>query len=265
MSDKHGYLVDAHVHLHDGFDLEKTLSAASRNVAEAASTLGWAAPGPAMLLLTESAGVDAFGTLPEQVGEWQIIATEEAISRRAVGPNGAELAIVSGRQVVSSEGLEIHALGTREVFADKTPLRDLISAIIDKDALAVMPWGVGKWSGSRGKLVADLVSSAPPELIFADSGVRPAFVPRSKLLALAEAQGRRIIAGTDPLPVAGDEDKPGRFGFIAEDVFDAATPFQDLAAWLRGQRGSCRIYGKLETPFRFVRLQVAMQIRKRFG
>jgi len=256
MSNTARYLVDAHVHLHPRFDLARVLTAAARNMATAM-------PGPALLMLTESAGVNAFDALPKTAGPWHITATDEPVSCLAKTPDGAMLAIVAGRQIVTAEGLEVHALGTCQTFADGLPVREVIAAVQDAGALAALPWGVGKWSGGRGKLVAELIAAAPPGLMLADSGVRPRFAARPALLAEADGAGLKVLAGTDPLPLAGEMEKPGRFGFIAEHAFVAGRPFAGLAEWLAGQTASPRTFGNLEGPFGFLYAQTAMQIRKR--
>ena len=258
MSNAARYPVDAHVHLHPHFDVAGVLTAAARNMAAVAQ-------GPAMLMLTESAGVDAFAALPEAAGPWQITATEEPVSRLARSADGFELAIVGGRQIVTAEGLEVHALGTRRTFDDGQPIHDVLADVPHDGALAVLPWGFGKWSGARGALVADLIDAPPAGLMLADSGVRPGLIARPDLLVRAEAAGFKTIAGTDPLPLTREQGKAGRFGFIAEHAFDAARPFAALADWLAGQSTSPRTFGHLESPLGFLYAQAAMQIRKRLG
>ncbi len=252
------YPVDCHVHLHPGFGLPQVLDAALRNMSAASS-------GAAMLMLTESAGVDAFGALPDAAGPWAISATAEPMTRVATGPQGALIAIVSGRQIVSAEGLEVHALGMRETFADGAPIRDIIAAASEVGALVVLPWGFGKWSGTRGRLIAELIENAPSGLMLSDSGVRPALISRPDLLAQAEGLGLKVLAGTDPLPLAGDATKPGRFGFVATHAFDADRPFAALQTWLTEIGTSPETFGNLESPARFLYAQIAMQIRKRIG
>jgi hypothetical protein len=258
MSNAAGYPVDAHVHLHPRFDVASVLTVAARNMAAVAQ-------GPAMLMLTESAGVDAFDALPEAAGPWRITETEEPVSRLARSTDGSELAIVGGRQIVTAEGLEVHALGTRRTFDDGQSVHDVLADVPQDGALAVLPWGFGKWSGARGQLVMDVIENAPPELMLADSGVRPGLMARPALLVRAETAGRKIIAGTDPLPLAREAGKAGQFGFLAKHAFDPDRPFAAVAAWLAEQRISPETYGHLESPFGFLAAQIAMQIRKRLG
>ena len=40
------------------------------------------------------------------------------------------------------------------------------------------------------------------------------------------------------------------------------TPFDDLKGKINNRRNSFATYGKLETPFRFLKNQISMQIKK---
>ena len=262
------YLVDAHVHLHPGTDPGRVLAATARNMDAAARSFGWPTRSPGMLMLTESAGIDAFAALPESAGDWRIEATTEPVSRIAHPETpGAPIVIVSGRQIVTAEGLEVLALGTRQVFRDGAPIRGVIAEVRAGGALAVLPWGFGKWIGRRGRVVRELITerAALPELFLADTGVRPGFLARPGLLGLAEARGLVVLAGTDPLPFATETAKPGRFGFIACHRLDPERPFAGLVAWLSAQTASPEAYGQLEGALVFFHRQIAMQIRKRLA
>lgn len=103
------------------------------------------------------------------------------------------------------------------------------------------------------------------DVFLADSGVRPALWPRPARLARAEARGWRVLAGTDPLPLPGEEAKPGRFGILIAGDPDPDSPFASIKAALTALDRSPPTYGRLESMPRFVRHQLAMQLRKRFG
>lgn len=267
------YLVDTHVHLYPDTDPGSVLSAAAGHMEQAAQGLGLPVRPPCMLMLTEVSGLDRFAGLQGLHGDWQITPTAEPVSLLArPADGGAPIAIISGRQIVTAEGLEVHALGTRRTFADGHPIREVLAEVLagmteddvpEDGALAVLPWGVGKWSGPRGRIVAALIEETPPGLLLADSGVRPGFMARPALLATAEARGLRVIAGSDPLPLAGGALAAGRFGIIAGHAFDPDRPFAAFANWQNGLTTSPGTYGTLESPLGFLRAQITMQIRKR--
>ena len=259
-------LVDPHVHLHPDVDPGMVLAAVAGQMDRAARALGLAVRPPGLLVLTEVAGLDRFAELEGPVGKWQIALTAEEITYLAHPADGtAPIAITSGRQIVTAEGLEVHALGTRSTFSDGSPLTGMLEAVRADGALAVLPWGVGKWSGRRGRIVGDLIATCedPKAVFLADSGVRPSFMARPALLTEAEHKGIRVLAGSDPLPLSGGARNAGRFGIIARHGFNADHPFAEFRAWLTGQKASPETYGRLESPLTFLRAQVAMQIRKR--
>lgn len=260
-------LVDAHVHLHPNMDAGEVLTAAMGHMSRAARDLGYAERPPGHLVLTESAGVDRFAELDGTVGDWNFAPTSEVISCRASPSDGsAPIFMTSGRQIVTAEGLEVHALGTRAEFPDGLPITEVLEAVRGDGAMIVLPWGVGKWGGARGRIIADFIARPvePNAFCLADSGVRPGFLSRPGLLAEAEARGVRVLAGSDPLPLAGGAHSTGRFGFIGEYEVDAGGPFGALRRWLDALECSPATYGRLETPLAFFRAQIAMQIRKRF-
>ncbi|WP_428929740.1 hypothetical protein [Marinibacterium sp. SX1] len=252
--------VDTHVHLHPGMDAATCLDAAAGQMPGAGGDL------QGVLMLTEMTGQDAFGALTDG-GGWTIRPTDEPMSKLATGPDGTRLAVIAGRQIVTGEGLEVLALGLMDDPGDGQPLGRVIDAVVAAGALAVLPWGVGKWTGRRGALIDALIAerAGAHDLFLADSGVRPAFAPRPARLARAEEAGWRVLAGTDPLPLPGEEAKPGRYGVLLDVDPGSDRPFERIAAALRALTVSPPTYGRLESGPRFLHRQVAMQRRKRFG
>lgn len=251
-----GFPIDAHVHLHPAYDLAASLSSA-------AAQMG----GSGALMLTECAWDDAFAALTGQIGDWTIAETAEPVSRIATRADGARLILIAGRQTVTAEGLEVLALGLAAAPPDGQPMDDTLDGIAHAGALAVLPWGFGKWSGARGALLDRLIDdrAGAPDIFLADSGVRAAAMARPAQLARAEALGWRVLAGTDPLPLQSDQGKPGRFGFRLDSAPDPDRPFADIAARLKALPHSPPTYGPLVPLLPFLRQQLAMQLRKRFG
>ena len=252
--------VDAHVHVHPNFDLEISLNAAARRM-----DLSLDAP-TGILLLTEMADVDRFSELRGQVGRWKFTAYDEPESTWGFDDMGRCLLVVAGRQIVTEEGLEVHAFGTRAPFPDGAPLEETLKHLSDAGILAALPWGFGKWSGSRGEIVARLAGNAPPPGLFlADSGARMRGARRPRSFEDAEANGWVVLAGTDPLPLDGQDDDVGRYGMEAPIILNGRRPYAGLATWLRGLKHSPKTYGMLQSPMRFAGSQVTMQLRKRLG
>lgn len=258
-------LVDAHVHIHECFACERFLDAAAANFAQAKEDLHAQGDAYGFLMLTESAGVDRFTALANgqlQTGSWQISATKEAVSLVATRRGALSMFVIAGRQIATAERLEVLALGTRQCPPDRAPLRATLTALANSDAVAVVPWGFGKWTGRRGRYLAKLfVEPAGLPLYAGDNGGRPGGFRRPKLLAVAETHGKLVLPGTDPLPFPGEITKAGRYGFVAEFELDRARPFASLRRWLHQQQSSPRRYGRLERPWTFLDRQMWLHCR----
>lgn len=266
-ADSPAVLVDTHVHLHACFPPRALFDAATSNIASAARQLRLPAHTPGMLLLAESQGVDAFQHLADgslSAAPWQLEPTAEPISLLASRSARPPLVLVAGRQVVTAEGLEVLALGTRATFADGQPTRDVVAAVPASGALTVLPWGVGKWTRRRRVLIQQLLHDSLSARLYAgDNGGRLAGSPRPRLLTEAERYGRLVLPGSDPLPLPSEVGKVGRYGFVAEIDLDRQQPFGPLKRWLDAQNTSPRPYGRLERPLVFIAHQIAMQVKKR--
>jgi hypothetical protein len=259
-------LVDGHVHIHDCFDVPEFLDAAAANLSAAAERLGLSRASAGCLLLVESQGVDQFARLADgtaTTGAWRVSPTEEPVSLIAHRPRALPIVLVAGRQIVSRERLEVLAIGTRATFADGRPLDEVLAGVMASDAVAIVPWGVGKWQGARGRLVADLLERDHDRPLFVgDNGGRLGLAPRPKLFAKARSRRVPVLAGSDPLPSPGQLAKVGGYGFVAEVDADARAPFAALRGYLGNLETSPRTFGRLESLPGFVRSQIAMQVQK---
>jgi len=225
-------------------------------------------------LLTETAGVDWFGRLSGlagrdhaldglRVGDWRFQHTAEPcslIARRAT----QELVIMAGRQIVAQENLEVLALATNLLVADGEPIRHVIETVLGEGALAVLPWGFGKWTGARGKVVENMIQTFDsPRLFLGDNSSRLRLWRAPSHFRSGAERGIRILPGSDPLPFATESGRAGSFGFRMNVEIGNGTPASDLKAVLEQRRVAIVPYGCLETPFRFLRNQIAMQWVKR--
>jgi hypothetical protein len=261
-------LVDGHVHLHDCFEVPDFLDAAAANLAAAAKRLGLPGEPTGCMLLAESQGVDRFARLADGTassGAWRVSPTAEPVSLMAHRPGALPIVLVAGRQIVSRERLEVLAIGTRATFADGRPLDEALAGVRAADAVAVVPWGVGKWQGARGRLIANLLERDRDRSLFVgDNGGRLGLAPRPKLFARAQRRGVPVLAGSDPLSSPDQLAKVGGYGFVAEVDLDGQAPFAALRGYLEGLETSPRTFGRLESLPGFVRSQVAMQVQKRY-
>jgi hypothetical protein len=260
------FLADAHVHFHAGFEPHTFLAAAARNFADAARRIHPLVACRGVLLLTESAGVDWFRRLQDAPpAGWWIEPTAEPESLIACGPRGERLTVVAGRQVVTAERLEVLWLGTREQPADGHPIHEVIPAARAAGAVPALPWGFGKWTGRRRRVMRGLLTDPALGSVvhFGDNSGRPAFWPAPRWFRKAAGRRQRVLPGSDPLPFPDQGRRAGSFGFYGHAELGWDRPWRDLKAVIDGTDVELRRYGRLEAPLRFVRHQVAMQWRRR--
>lgn len=261
-------LIDAHVHLHRCFDRAVFLAAAAAHFQAAARAMALPATTPGCLLLAETPVEGAFAELREGHAlppGWRTRRTAESESILLVGPAGAQIVVVAGRQLVTREGLEVLALGTACVAVPGGALGEMVDAILDAGAIAVVPWGFGKWWGARGRVVEALLTAPRPGLFLGDNSGRPAVAAEPTHFERARSLGIGVLPGSDPLPFPWHARLVGRYGFALPDAFDPVTPAARLRAALRQATDSPERFGRRASLPEFVRSQLGMQVRNRFG
>ena len=129
--------------------------------------------------------------------------------------------------------------------------------------MVVLPWGVGKWLGRRGDLVAGALGrrgDAPPVLA-GDNGGRPWFWPRPTVFARMESQELPVLAGTDPLPLENQAARVGSYGMVLSGNIDDANAAGELKARFlsKGDVRNLRTFGPLERAPRFIINQLRLR------
>ena len=204
--------LDAHVHAYPFHDIPCLLLAALDQMPRVAPT------DLRVLCLAERFDCSFFQSLAQDEyrlpgDRWRIVAWDPAggVKIRHL-PDHRDLWILAGRQVVSAERIEVCALFSDEPVADGQPARDIVRAILNNGGLPALDWAPGKWLFSRGRLVRALVAEFPPtQLLLVDTSLRPWGWPAPRLYAAARRAGRAVLAGSDPLPFAGEEDSAGSY------------------------------------------------------
>lgn len=259
-------LLDTHVHYHPGFVAHVFLDAAWRNLRSAVGPSSGDAQN--CLCLTEGNGEHAFErlrrTIVTDLGDWRISATAEAQSLVARRRDDAELLLVAGRQIVTREGLEVLALGGDPPVADGGPIHEVIFATRAAGAAPVLPWGFGKWTFRRGRVVAALLAeSRSPDLFLGDNGGRAAAFGPPVLFAAAAAHAVWILPGSDPLPFVQQQERVGSYGCVLPGALDPARPADSLLQSLRSLGKQPETFGRLQALPSFLQAQLRMQWRKR--
>lgn len=139
--------------------------------------------------------------------------------------SGEKCILLPGRQVVTEERIEILALATTAKIPDGMLAVDTVTMILDNGGVPVVAWAPGKWFGVRGDVVRNLLDSFnPARLLIGDSSMRPTIWTEPLIMRDARSRGFRIIAGSDPLPFAGEEKMAGSYCSVFDTSFGLASP-----------------------------------------
>ncbi len=247
-------LADTHVHLYRCYDLEDAFDSAFRKLAALRRRHKLAPDDPAALFLTERADHHVFRDLK----------SGERFSVEPIGENLLEvrhselgsLYLAPGRQIITAERLEILALTVDMEYPDGKPIREVIAAVREAGGVPVLPWSPGKWFSNRGKIVREIIqSSEKGTLLLGDTTLRPLLWGEPRLMREGRERGLTVVAGSDPLPFAGEERYIGSYGSLLDGPFDRSRPLSSLRDLLR-RPAAVTTCGRRLSPFVvFLRLQ----------
>jgi hypothetical protein len=247
-------IADAHAHVYPCYDASASIAAAWRNLNELAAGAGPepAAGGDVLLavFLTERCDCHFFRDLRDgavRPGGFRVGAvSEEGALALFPADGGRPLYVFAGRQVATRERLEALVLTADLDAADGQPFEAVADVARAAGAPAVLPWSPGKWLGARGRLVARIMAKTPPDdLLIGDTALRPQGWREPALMRQARENGFRVVAGTDPLPFAGEERRIGTYGAILDaGAFDAAQPVTSVRRALRQKGTALRSVGR---------------------
>ncbi len=247
--------LDAHVHIypfHDAALLLRTLHA---------NLLGHTQADATAALLAERHDCDAFDALAASAppGLACTLSADGSCLSIETGSRPA-LLLFAGRQVVTSERLEILALLTRSRIPDGVPARETVSRILAAGGVPVVSWAPGKWFFARGRVVRALLDAfTPGKLLLGDTSLRATLWPTPRLMRAAANRGFHVLCGSDPLPVPGEEGWAGRYATVIEGAFDPAAPTASMRRLLF-EGGTPRPCGRRASALRMV-LRVAANAR----
>jgi len=264
---------DAHVHIQERFNLDQFLLCALDNFDRQRNVTAPQSSGTYFLLLTEAKSLDFFSLLAEQARQktgplpaaWQVMTTgekESLLLKHTFWP-AVRMFVVAGRQLVTRERLEVLALATLAKIDDGRPLADTVAEVRNCGGLAVLPWGAGKWLGTRGRIVSDFLLSVSPDCLFVgDNGGRPDFWPRPALFDLAARRNIHLLPGSDPLPLSGEECRVGTYGATVDGDCSDANPASALKGLLLESKRLIKPFGQRQGAWQFFRTQAGLRLVK---
>ena len=263
-------LVDSHVHIYSCYNVKRFFNFAIKNFKSESKKLG-SEKFIGIIFLTETKNDNYFTKLKENQfnNELETISLEpiESSEENSIVYKYEDnyLIIISGKQIITSEKLEVLALGATEALNYNESLGKSIEKINSIGALPVIPWGVGKWVGKREKIIKNfLETNGDLKYFLGDNSGRPIFWSTPKLFEIAGGKGLFTLRGSDPLPLNSQEEKVGTFGFYFKASLDLNFPAKDVNKYLLNLQEALNNFGDLETPLNFFKNQFAMQFRKIF-
>lgn len=234
--------IDAHVHLHTAGEAQEAFRIADKRLPNAEGRVG-------AIMLAERQGFDVLNQLRAD-----LIPTSEP--EACWRDESRSLLILAGRQIISSEKLEILALATSAKLPDGLPAEQVIDEMDAADAIVVLPWGVGKWIGKRGTLIDRLIERAKPGRLFlGDNGGRPALWPVRQF-----SSGLPVLSGSDPLPLPGWTQAIGTLASVVDADLDPDRPAASLKAALRNPDIEIERAGSLAGPAKFMIDQTRLRL-----
>ena len=237
-------LIDGHAHVHEGYNEAAFLTAAHANLSRHGE-------GMPTLLLAEMPRQQVFARWRDGIAPWPVTVTREPSSLVL----GGRLLVIAGRQIVTLERIEVLAVACIENIAMGLTLDATIAAMQEMGAVPVLPWGVGKWSGERGRLVAN--AAARYSLLLGDNAGRPFGWPRPALF-----QQYVVLPGTDPLRLRSEQERVGIYGFVLEGHFDSERPAAGVVNALQNLTQSPPVFGNRVGPYGFLQQQLGLRFSR---
>ena len=243
-------LADTHVHVYPCHRVEDVFRSAWANLAGLADS-----PGDLtfLLFLTERSDCRFFHDLAEgkapMADGWETTSAcdENACCVRRAADH-ATLCILRGRQIATKERLEVLSLAGDPELTDGCTARQAIEETLSAGAVPVLPWAPGKWLFERGRQVEELLRVYHPgQLLIGDTTLRPAALGEPRLMRKARTRGFKVVAGTDPLPFAGEECGVGRYGVAWEGDLGEYSLVRDIRRMLLDPLCAMRTVGRRDS------------------
>ena len=229
------FMVDTHAHFHACYDVADYISAAVANARQTADAVP-------CLMLADFGGQNSIDLIGERLASAKSEFTLHPLTGEAATVKIEEqlvAVLIRGQQVKSLERLEVLVFGASGYLEDDQPFTDTLVEVSTHGKLGVVPWGFGKWSGGRRRLIRHAVtrvlanSEVQCVIAIGDNACRPAMCGRSGVVRNTIACSLRVLPGSDPLPIRGDGSRICSLGMLVSVPCtdrDATIPAQVLRA-----------------------------------
>ncbi len=233
-------ILDTHVHIYPCYNLLSALSAAFINLNHLQSSIRKSLPLSTdeqilkVLCLTERSDCNFYDSLYQgkinlsQLG-YRVRQSEEALGIYIDTAEGDTLLLISGKQITTSERLEILGLFLGSKIEDGVSIFEALRQIRELGGQAVVNWSPGKWFFSRGRVIKELIlQNSENDFLLGDIGLRPKIWCEPFLMQTGRKKGFRLIAGSDPLPFPGEEKYIGSYATALQANIDARRPVSSI-------------------------------------
>ena len=263
-------IVDGHVHVYSNVSIETVLECARRNFSALTDSLEHHDT-LSVLFVADPSGVHGFDRIasandpnsPEACASWVQLNRDDChVSLQH--STGDTIVAVKGQQLITSEGLEVLGIGYGAHVECGLSLSKTVETIRSNGGRAVLAWGAGKWLGRRGRLVTDLIvaEADSKDIMLVDNGGRPSLWSHVRQFDIAGERGVAILAGSDPLPIEGDERRIGSYCFVGRTNNDTSeSHMQMIEELLSRPRSPYQTLGRRMSVRRFVSNQVRLRLR----
>ncbi len=225
----------------------------------------------AVLFLCETEGQRAFDGLRRNAGSavearddghWTVASTSEIVSLVFNDKQARPIIVVRGQQIITSENLEVLAIGSENSISNGLSLGNTLDEARSANCQIILPWGVGKWFGARGKLVDGVIERLDyPGLHIGDNAGRPWFWPVPRFRR-AHSRGIKVLCGSDPLPFDGDECRMGEYVSVFDGAIDLETPWNSIVNLLDDADVIPETSGTLMGVRDFAMSQISLRTRR---
>ncbi len=279
-------VADTHVHVYRGYDVAVALRHGLRNLTGLARRCGEGGEDPELkdtllaLFLAEAQGSHLFedlrqGRLEDQLAGWSIepagedcalwVKPPEPTARDSSAPDAERFLLVAGRQLVTEERLEVLALATDADLPRTSDLQAAIEAVRGVGGVPVLSWAPGKWSFQRGEMVASVIeASSPGVLLIGDSSLRSR-ASEPSLMVRARQRGLKVVAGSDPLPIHGEERILGSYGIAWHGEVEMGRSVDSLRRMLLNPDIPVALVGKRSSSLGVVSRLARHTMAKKLG
>lgn len=262
MSNNFNLLLDTHVHCYERFNTTEFLDEAFKNF-DGVFKKNNIVNGIGVLVVTETENEGGINKILRDLetsnGKKYIEPTAEKSSCFIKFQNGFKILLIRGQQIITKEKLEVLSLFSNRKIEYNLDLNSTIKSVTDDGSIPIIPWGFGKWWGSRGVFLKDFLQENDLKVFLGDNSGRPSFLSflKNKLNT-----NYIVLPGSDPLNIPSGIKKPGSFTCLIETELDLEYPTRFIKDKLLSLQEQPMQFGKLESPINFFLNQISLRLSK---